>query len=339
MDNEPIMKNLQNLCLLLCLLIDIPVAQAQIMPDSTVQICAYWTPGDKYAYRMRKENFKVNEKGDTTVVHRISELRTFEVLSQTKDRYRVQITYGEYKTDEKNEQIVNDAVVAATGPRIVEFETDETGSFIDITNADALTAKAQASVKPATEALWKRMSAEERKVMRKNKFERLMTRRFSDSPALIETLKNDIKRILFFHGMRFDSAEVYYFKEFFPPIKGGRDSLTGQTRFWVNSKLTDTYSALCNSYGTADATWAATQILMASDDPKGPSQKRRDSIAAKMKGMRVLMEQYSSEEIHLDTGWPLHLLFERTLTLSNDESKTKAVSGSRSTLDIVIGEK
>ena len=58
-----------------------------------------------------------------------------------------------------------------------------------------------------------------------------------------------------------------------------------------------------------------------------------------MKGMRVLMEQYFSEEIHLDTGWPPHLLFERTLTLSNDESKTKAVAGSRSTLDIVIGEK
>jgi len=38
------------------------------MPDSSVQICAYWTPGDKYAYEAREEKFKIDDQGDTTLV-------------------------------------------------------------------------------------------------------------------------------------------------------------------------------------------------------------------------------------------------------------------------------
>lgn len=47
------------LCALCCLTEGLSVLRAQIMPDSSVQICAYWTPGDKYAYEAREEKFKM----------------------------------------------------------------------------------------------------------------------------------------------------------------------------------------------------------------------------------------------------------------------------------------
>lgn len=48
------------LCALCCLTEGLSVLRAQIMPDSSVQICAYWTPGDKYAYEAREEKFKID---------------------------------------------------------------------------------------------------------------------------------------------------------------------------------------------------------------------------------------------------------------------------------------
>ena len=61
------------LCALCCLTEGLSVLRAQIMPDSSVQICAYWTPGDKYAYEAREEKFKIDDQGDTTLVYRQSE--------------------------------------------------------------------------------------------------------------------------------------------------------------------------------------------------------------------------------------------------------------------------
>ena len=82
----------------------------------SVQICAYWTPGDKYAYEAREEKFKIDDQGDTTLVYRQSERRVFEILSQTKDRYKIRLTYGDYMTTDKEDQLVHDAIVSATGP-------------------------------------------------------------------------------------------------------------------------------------------------------------------------------------------------------------------------------
>lgn len=89
------------LCALCCLTEGLSVLRAQIMPDSSVQICAYWTPGDKYAYEAREEKFKIDDQGDTTLVYRQSERRVFEILSQTKDRYKIRLTYGDYMTTDK----------------------------------------------------------------------------------------------------------------------------------------------------------------------------------------------------------------------------------------------
>lgn len=151
------------LCALCCLTEGLSVLRAQIMPDSSVQICAYWTPGDKYAYEAREEKFKIDDQGDTTLVYRQSERRVFEILSQTKDRYKIRLTYGDYMTTDKEDQLVHDAIVSATGPCVVEFETDETGSLLGIANLETLVAQAEASVEPAVRVMWETIPSAERK--------------------------------------------------------------------------------------------------------------------------------------------------------------------------------
>ena len=56
-----------------------------------------------------------------------------------------------------------------------------------------------------------------------------------------------------------------------------------------------------------------------------------------MSGIRSRMEQFSSEEIHLDTGWPLHLFFERTIYIDRD-LEPMAAAIVRRTLDIIVEE-
>lgn len=136
------------LCALCCLTEGLSVLRAQIMPDSSVQICAYWTPGDKYAYEAREEKFKIDDRGDTTLVCRQSERRVFEILSQTKNRYKIRLTYGDYMTTDKEDQLMHDAIASATGPCVVEFETDETGSLLGIANLETLVAQAEALSNP-----------------------------------------------------------------------------------------------------------------------------------------------------------------------------------------------
>lgn len=80
---------MKRILLAICGMAATSVLHAQIMPDSTVQICAYWTPGDKYAYNATEEKLKIDEKGDTMLVYRRSERRTFEVLAQTQERYQL----------------------------------------------------------------------------------------------------------------------------------------------------------------------------------------------------------------------------------------------------------
>lgn len=164
------------LCALCCLTEGLSVLRAQIMPDSSVQICAYWTPGDKYAYEAREEKFKIDDQGDTTLVYRQSERRVFEILSQTKDRYKIRLTYGDYMTTDKEDQLVHDAIVSATGPCVVEFETDETGSLLGIANLETLVAQAEASVEPAVRVMWETIPSAERKNFPKKNFRKYMAR-------------------------------------------------------------------------------------------------------------------------------------------------------------------
>ena len=174
------------------------VLRAQIMPDSSVKSLRLLTPaGDKYAYEAREEKFKIDDQGDTTLVYRQSERRVFEIRSQTKDRYKIRLTYGDYMTTDKEDQLVHDAIVSATGPCVVEFETDETGSLLGIANS-TLVAQAEASVEPAVRVIVETIPSAERKNFPEKNFRKYMARTLSDPSVVINAVNDDLGRMFFF---------------------------------------------------------------------------------------------------------------------------------------------
>ena len=239
---------MKRILLAICGMAATSVLHAQIMPDSTVQICAYWTPGDKYAYNATEEKLKIDEKGDTMLVYRRSERRTFEVLAQTQERYQLRLSYSDYKSTDEQEQLIHDVIAAVTGAEIVEFTTSETGVLLGLTNLDALVEQAKAAVDPIVEATWKNMAPEERRLLSKKDFRKYLAHTLGDPSVLINAANDDLGRMFFFHGARLDTTRVYEMDEMFASILGGTDSLQGKTTFWISSSLTDSYSAVCCTY-------------------------------------------------------------------------------------------
>ena len=189
---------MKRILLAICGMAATSVLHAQIMPDSTVQICAYWTPGDKYAYNATEEKLKIDEKGDTMLVYRRSERRTFEVLAQTQERYQLRLSYSDYKSTDEQEQLIHDVIAAVTGAEIVEFTTSETGVLLGLTNLDALVEQAKAAVDPIVEATWKNMAPEERRLLSKKDFRKYLAHTLGDPSVLINAANDDLGRMCSF---------------------------------------------------------------------------------------------------------------------------------------------
>jgi hypothetical protein len=111
---------------------------AQIsLSDSSVQTVAYWKKGETYSFSVSLEEFKVVEK-DTTERTKTSYTVDMLVLDSTETTYDVRWTYRDMTTDwGKRDSLflsIMDRISAIKGGEIVEFRTDEYGSFIEMTN-------------------------------------------------------------------------------------------------------------------------------------------------------------------------------------------------------------
>ncbi len=319
------------------LLIGYITGQAQIMPDSTVQICAYWTPGDKYAYQAVEEKLKIDEKGDTTLVNRESEVRTFEVLSQTKDKYLIRFTYSDYESMDEEDQLINDVTVKASGPCVVEFETTGMGEFVGVTNLDVLVKQGKKAVKPVMEALWERMGEEERELFSKKALQKQLSSAMENPSLLTAYVYKDLDRMLFFHGARLDTTQVYEVEEQFMLSWGDGKPIAGTTSLWIDSKQTDEYSAVCLTSTEIEAgdaiASAISSVSQFFDLKKDQKEALGDSIQAGLKDLKARMEQFTGEEVHLETGVPLNVFMERTVSVSAGNRKSSVIV--RNTVNLI----
>ena len=67
------------------------LASAQMMPDSTVQVCAYWNKGDRAVYECKSTTVKIEQDGTETTSNAASETRIFEVIDETEKSYIINL--------------------------------------------------------------------------------------------------------------------------------------------------------------------------------------------------------------------------------------------------------
>lgn len=208
------------------------------MPDSTVQVCAYWQAGDRYDFDYNESKYTVRA-GDTTRIHTLYERRTIEVVSATRDTYLLEITYGDYRHSDPEAQRIHDLCLRTAGQLPpLRVETDQTGSFRRIVNLDEWSDLMRRIVRPVSDMLWEESSEEVRKALPRGKFRKLMERQLADPETLGRSCREELGRLLYFHGVRFPIVEEMAGEEAFLPLTGG-EAVQAQTRFWLDEELSD----------------------------------------------------------------------------------------------------
>ena len=342
------MKNIRLTIATLALTLAWTGAEAQIR-DSTVNIVAYWTPGEKYSYECKTDKYKVNADGDTTWTSRQSEIRTLEVLSQTKDSYTVQISYSDFWSNDPTENEMMCAIRKQCGPMNVLLKTSEMGIPEEILNIPELVKYNEAGLKPMMSVL--RKSADMKGIPEK-KLIKLLRMKFCSPEVTMNLVNDELGKFLFFHGMALDTAETYTFNDKCAPLIAGQDSLNAMTQFWVDNQLTDEYSAVVRTFTevpsedlkkfTASAAASLAGAFAGNKVSDGQLNALKDSLSTGIGNITMTCEEYTTEEIHLDTGWPLKYYYDKVVSVTvpgtgGEEDKTTQNCESRS-IEIILPE-
>jgi hypothetical protein len=224
-------------------------ANAQMMPDSTVNICAYWELGDKYEYRCSESSYSV-EGTDTTDVEHSSEIFTIEVIAKEKDSYKLSLTSKDQNSSDEIENVLNSISAANGGDMPLIISTTEMGDIIRVENAQEYCDMLVKAIDPIMEEVGKvKEMSEDEKQMTKA----ILVEMFAD-PRVIESMVMDsFGRMLAFHGSRLKIGETYTVEDVATSIFPGVDMpVKAISEYTIKSEDTDDYSAVCEICTSAE---------------------------------------------------------------------------------------
>ena len=128
----------------------------------------------------------------------------------------------------------------------------------------------------------------------------------------------------------------------------GVDNITANTNIWVDGEFTDEYSAVCRTYTCAelgdeflvDAVEGAmdmvTDAMAVPDSLKTQLKEEINSRTDKQSiGYQFILEQYTTEEVHLATGWPLNLYINKYIKAGTSAEETEETIERRS-MEIIL---
>ena len=299
-------------------------AYAQMMPDSTIQVCAYWNVGDKYHFQIEESKYKIDNQTDTSDVELSAEILTLEVIDATDSTYRVRVTSDDFQHSDYNRMAIQEEILQQFGSMPYEFETDEFGTFkrliIKDEDLDNFYLALDVMVDRIAE---ERGLADEGKPALKAMMKALLTRE-----RLVAAYMEEITPLLWFHGLRLSQdAKVDYQTEV-PSFFGDGSTITMNGQFWVDEELTDEYSAVLHNVTKADPddmrkyvkafVGTAANALGAEDDV----EEAADEI---FKDASIELIDDAYEEIHLDTGWPINYDYVRTIRVKMQDQEQEQV--------------
>lgn len=311
-------------------------AAAQMLADSTVQIVAYWQPGDKYSYNCERSEKEVNAQGDTTSRNYSTEIMEFEVVGMTDEAYQLKLTYRDAEYSDEFTQTLHDLTSKINGPMSVLFSTDRHGALMSIDNLDSLVEQYAKCVGPLSEFIAQSLTSEELEGFDLEGYSNQLLASLANPQTIQTVILDDIGRLFFFHGARLEPGQTYTMEEplnFFIP---GVEQTTAQTNLWAEKELTDSFSTVLRTYTSANIgedtmkSAVSTQFDAAYDNWEMTDSLRQvvesaTSEAMAQMQMKVKWEQYSSEEIHLETGWPLSLYQDKYVLVEAGDSRQEKI--------------
>ncbi len=290
-------------------------AHAQVMPDSTIQITAYWQQGDRMTYDFRSTECVV-EDGDTVRMRSYADIRSIEVVNVSPTRYTLRITnHGHFEQDPVAQMVYSlEQREGLNVPLVIETSLD--GELLCVVNAAEIVEAAYDLVDAAADGLYDSLPAPMRRSMPQWEWRGALEKWINPSASTTKTIE-DIGRIFFFHGTRFRTDAYYERRESFR-IPASDAEADGVTTFWADAENTDKVSAMLHTNSVVDAGEAL--VTLAAENPQAlilGGTVRPEQVG----GTHVEMECFSGEEIHFATGWPLQVYWSTRLTATPPDGR------------------
>ncbi len=310
-------------------------AAAQMLPDSTVQIVSYWQVGDKYAYSCERSSKEVDAKGDTTSREYSIETKEFEVIGMTDDAYQIKLSYKDSEYSNEFNQAIHD-IMETVGDNSVLFSTSRTGSLKSIDNLPHLLALYEKAMEPLAELVMQSLTPEELEGFDVKGYTQQLISAIANPQSIQTAILDDIGRLFFFHGARLQPGETYSMEEPLNFILPGMEQMTAETKLWAEKDLTDSYSAVCRTY--TDATIGDESMKSAISDQINMTYdhfEMTDSLRTELGNttddviaqtdLKAVWKQYTSEEIHLATGWPISYYQDKYIMIEVGEDRQEKI--------------
>ena len=321
------MKKLYALLPLLAALLVPGTLSAQMMPDSTVQVVAYWEVGDQMEYIYTEHKYEIDADGNEKLTASSSENIRFEVTAATDSSYTLLVHYDNLFDSELLD------VPDGTFPDIpFRIRTSEFGTFEELENLDEIVASIQKVIPRFAKMAWDELPPEHKKEISRKDLEKVMAGLYSED-TIFKSCLEELAPLFFYHGARLDTTEVYSFYEDVSGLFGG-DSIPVPSSFWVDPKLTDDYSVVLHKETVADDEQASALVrayLIAvgktvagvMDGATVELETNADESIRKDE-MTATYHDYIDEEIHLETGWPIHWMFDRVFLVNTKDGSSGA---------------
>lgn len=302
-------------------------AFAQMMPDSTVQVVAYWQVGDKYSYQVEQSTSKI-EGNDTTVVEKSAEILTFEVLEATDSTYRVLVSYDDFQHSDYARLRAHDALEKAFGKTSLQFITDIYGTYQRMILPENLQEESEAAIEEYAREMCKERGLGEDAM----ETVKTIVRGLISPEAYSKAAEAEITPLLAFHGTRLDLKREYE-SSIQQPTLFGEGTIPMTLRFWVDENYTDSTSVVIRTYQEAEKGALAPFIAnMLGQMAQNVTSEDVSEGVDYLSKADMTMEDFQLLEVHLDTGWPLFYSFTREVVTRIDDQEQRQVVRKRVTM-------
>ena len=320
------------------------LASGQMMPDSTVQVCAYWQKGDRAVYECKSTTVTTDKDGNEKTTKASSETRIFEVVDETEDSYLLRTSYQDVFSSEVSLSVGAEVLGKVAEGIVILTRTDEFGSVQGVENLDELTEAMKRMVPLSVDAALARQDPEALKklgITREGLID-TYTGLLCRPETIVTACLDDVVPLLLYHGTRLSLDEEYSVsQELRNPFPNTTGTLTVDMNFWVDEDLTDSTSVVIRSYFQADSDAmmpfiresiisTAGSILPEDMKPEDFEAEIDRSIAETH--LQATMEQFTATEVDLATGWTIQWLSTRRITMTTAEGRTETVEEKEVTL-------
>ena len=293
-------------------------AFAQMLPDSTVQVVAYWELGDKQIYQVENVKYEI-EKGDTTVVEKSAQILEIKVVAADEEKgYRLKVTTMESQYSDPTQEAMDEAMRKVLGADAYYFETDPHGEFLRALPPEGLEEQQEALV----QAVWEAVKEKKPEAAQLNMLPLIRQMLSPEAFALAAT--GEISPLFMYHGSRFDIGKEFPVQDEIPALIGG-GTMKMDGKFWVDEELTDNYSVVLHMYKEADQEQlkpVVESVLGSLIQTIAPDPAQGEDVQASMeeafRNARMALDDYIYEEIHLGSGWPVDWSFSREMQVVID---------------------